>query len=137
LAIGTAFQGLYVIDLKSHTYKNINRNNSLKNNSVLCIGFDREKDLWLGLDNGISHIEINSPYAIFSDNTGILGSVYTLASIKNGYLLGSNHGVFEYKNKKLHLLPNSQGQVWDIQKIDSKYIIGHNDGTFVYTKMRV
>ena len=132
LAIGTAFQGLYVIDLKSHTYKNINRNNSLKNNSVLCIGFDREKDLWLGLDNGISHIEINSPYAIFSDNTGVLGSVYTLASIKNGYLLGSNHGVFEYKNKKLHLLPNSQGQVWDIQKIDSKYIIGHNDGTFVY-----
>ncbi|WP_309641126.1 histidine kinase [Flavobacterium sp.] len=132
LAIGTAFQGLYIVDFKTHTHKNINRNNSLKNNSVLCIGFDRENDLWLGLDNGISHIEINSPYAIFSDNTGVLGSVYTLASIKEGYLLGSNHGVFEYKNKKLHLLPNSQGQVWDIQKNGSKYIIGHNDGTFVY-----
>lgn len=132
LAIGTAFQGLYIIDLKTNTYKNINRNNSLKNNSVLCIGFDKENDLWLGLDNGISHIEINSPYSIFSDNTGVLGSVYTMASLDNGYLLGSNHGVFKYQNKQLQLLPNSQGQVWDIHKIGSKYIIGHNDGTFIY-----
>ena len=132
LAIGTAFQGIYIVDLKSNTHKNINRNNSLKNNSVLSIGIDKENDLWLGLDNGISHVEINSPYAIFSDNTGVLGSVYTMASIKNGYLLGSNHGVFKYQNKKIQLLPNSQGQVWDIHKIRTKYIIGHNDGTFIY-----
>ncbi|MGL2963589.1 histidine kinase [Flavobacterium sp. RSB2_4_14] len=132
LAIGTAFQGLYIVDLKMNSFKNINRNNSLKNNSVLCIGFDKENDLWLGLDNGISHIEINSPYNIFSDNTGVLGSVYTMASLDNGYLLGSNHGVFKYQNKKLQLLPNSQGQVWDIHKIGTKYIIGHNDGTFIY-----
>ncbi|MEO5775493.1 MAG: histidine kinase [Flavobacterium sp.] len=132
LAIGTAFKGLYIIDLKSNTHKNINRNNSLINNSVLCIGFDKENDLWLGLDNGISHVEINSPYTIFSDNTGVLGSVYALAAIENGYLLGSNHGVFKYQDKKLQLLPNSQGQVWDIHKIGTKYIIGHNDGTFVY-----
>lgn len=132
LAIGTAFKGVYIIDLKSNTHININRNNSLTNNSVLCIGFDKENDLWLGLDNGISHIEINSPYTIFSDNTGVLGSVYALSSIKNGYLLGSNHGVFKYQDKKLHFLPSSQGQVWDIHKIGTKYIIGHNDGTFVY-----
>ena len=132
LAIGTAFKGLYIIDLKAKTHININRSNSLINNSVLCIFFDKENDLWLGLDNGISHIEINSPYTIFSDNTGVLGSVYTLSSIKNGYLLGSNHGIFKYQDKKLQLLPNSQGQVWDIHKIGKKYIIGHNDGTFIY-----
>ncbi|MFN7675577.1 histidine kinase [Flavobacterium sp.] len=132
LAIGTAFKGLYVIDLKTNSYKNINRNNSLKNNSVLFIGFDKENDLWLGLDNGISHIEINSPFGIFSDNSGVLGSVYTMASLENGYLLGSNHGIFKYQYKQLQLLPNSQGQVWDIHKIGAKYIIGHNDGTFIY-----
>ncbi|MDN3677299.1 histidine kinase [Flavobacterium paronense] len=132
LAIGTAFKGIYIVDLRAKTHININRNNSLINNSVLCIGFDKENDLWLGLDNGISHVEINSPYTIFSDNTGVLGSVYALAPISNGYLLGSNHGVFKYQDKKLQLLPNSQGQVWDIHKIGSKYIIGHNDGTFIY-----
>lgn len=132
LAIGTAFQGLYLVDLKDGSFKNINRNNSLQNNSVLSIGFDKENDLWLGMDNGISHIEINSTYSFFSDNTGVLGSIYAVAFLPQGYLLGSNHGVFKYHNKMLQVLPNSQGQVWDIQKIENQYVIGHNDGTFVY-----
>ncbi|MFN3754801.1 histidine kinase [Flavobacterium sp.] len=132
LVIGTAFQGVYVIDLNNNSYNNICRKNALKNNSILSIGLDKENDLWLGLDNGISHIEINSPYKIFSDNTGILGSVYTLAPLNDGLLLGSNHGVFKYQNKTLTLLSNSQGQVWDILKVGDKYLIGHNDGTYIY-----
>ncbi|MBC7440529.1 MAG: histidine kinase, partial [Flavobacterium sp.] len=132
LAIGTAFRGLYIIDFNNNSYSNISRNNALKNNSVLSICLDKEKDLWLGLDNGIAHIETNSPYQIFADNSGILGSVYSLVNTENGYLIGSNHGVFKYENKKLTLLPNTQGQVWDIQKINQKYIIGHNEGTFEY-----
>lgn len=35
------------------------------NNSVLSIGFDTEDDLWLGLDNGIAHVEVNSPISFF------------------------------------------------------------------------
>ena len=132
LAIGTALSGLYVVDLKAGTYQNINRTNSLQNNSVLSIGFDKENDLWLGMDNGISHIEINSPYSIFSDNSGELGSVYSVAFLPEGYLLGSNHGVFKFDNKKLQVIPNSQGQVWDIQKVNNQFVIGHNDGTFLY-----
>ncbi|MFY8186447.1 MAG: hypothetical protein ACOVLC_00680 [Flavobacterium sp.] len=132
LAIGTAFKGLYLIDMKTGDFVNINRSNSLKNNSVLSIGLDRENDIRLGLDNGIAHVEINSPYSIFSDNTGILGSVYAVSFSENGYLLGSNHGLFVFKNKKLNVLPNSQGHVWEILKDKNQYIIGHNDGTFVY-----
>ena len=132
LAIGTAFKGLFIVDMIAGNYQNINRNNTLKNNSVLSIGFDKEEDLWLGLDNGIAHVEVNSPYSIFSDNSGILGSVYAISSIKSGYLLGSNHGLFEFKDKKLTVLPQSQGQVWDILKSKDQWMIGHNDGTFIY-----
>lgn len=134
LAIGTAFKGLYIVDIKNDSFININRNNSLKNNSVLSIGFDKENDLWLGMDNGISHIEINSPYKSFVDNTGILGTLYSIAPTDSGYLLGSNHGVFKYGNKKLDFVAGSQGQVWQIDKVGSKYSIGHNDGTFIYDR---
>jgi len=133
LAVGTGRNGLYVINLADNTFKNINRNNSLKNNAVLCISFDNEKDLWLGLDNGISHVEINSPVSIFLDNSGLLGSVYSLATLANGgYLLVTNHGIFTEKDGKLTTIPSSQGQVWDIFKQDNHFIIGHNDGTFLY-----
>ena len=95
---------------------------------------DKEQDVWLGLDNGISHIILNSPYQIFSDSSGQLGTVYSIAPIGDGYLLGTNHGVFLSENNSINLIPNSQGQVWDIEEINDKYIIGHNEGTFEYSK---
>ncbi|MFH6996834.1 histidine kinase [Flavobacterium sp. FlaQc-57] len=132
LVIGTGNKGVFIYDFTTDTYKNIDRNNVLMNNSVLSIGFDKENDLWLGLDNGITHVEINSPISFFYDNSGILGSVYSVAAIDKGYLIASNHGIFEFVSGKFKMLPNTQGQAWNISKIGNKYIIGHNDGTFCY-----
>ncbi|RXR23418.1 helix-turn-helix and ligand-binding sensor domain-containing protein [Flavobacterium stagni] len=133
LAIGTAFKGVYIVDLQNQTFTNINRNNALKNNSILSICLDNEKDLWLGMDNGIAHIEINSPFLTYNDTSGVLGTVYAIAPFENGYLLGSNHGLFRYQNNVLQLVKGSQGQVWQIDKIGANYVIGHNDGTFTYS----
>jgi AraC family transcriptional regulator, chitin signaling transcriptional activator len=132
LVIGTGNRGLFIYDFNTDTYKNIDRNNVLKNNSVLSIGFDKENDLWLGLDNGITHVEINSPISFFYDNSGLLGSVYSVAAIDKGYLIASNHGIFEFVSGKFKMMPNTQGQAWNITKINNKYIIGHNDGNFCY-----
>ncbi|PJJ07442.1 hypothetical protein CLU83_0613 [Flavobacterium sp. 1] len=132
LIIGTANNGVYILNLIDGSYKNINRNNVLMNNSILSIGQDKENDLWLGLDNGIAHIEVNSLISIFYDSSGILGSVYSVASTPKGYLMASNHGVFKYEGKQLSLIPNTQGQAWNISKINDQYLIGHNEGTFVY-----
>ncbi|MFL9836779.1 histidine kinase [Flavobacterium sp. ST-75] len=132
LAIGTALQGIYVININTGEYYNINRQNTLKNNAVLSVTLDRENDLWLGLDNGIAHIEVNSPISVFQDNSGVLGSVYSLSATGDYYLFATNHGLFEYKNNDLKAIPGSQDQVWDIYKHGDEYIIGHNGGTFVY-----
>lgn len=132
LIIGTANKGVYILDLNDGSYKNIDRNNVLMNNSILSIGQDKENDLWLGLDNGIAHIEVNSSISIFYDSSGILGSVYSVASTPKGYLMASNHGVFKYEGKQLSLIPNTQGQAWNISKIIDQYLIGHNEGTFIY-----
>lgn len=133
MAIGTGLNGLYIVDLTTGAYQNISRKNSLKNNAVLSLATDSEDDLWLGLDNGISHVEINSPISLFSDNSGTLGSVYSLApTTVGGYLMVTNHGIFTYQTKQLSVIPDSQGQVWDVYPNGNNFVIGHNDGTFVY-----
>ncbi len=132
LVIGTGNKGVFIYDFSNNTFKNIDRNNVLMNNSVLSIGFDKEEDLWLGLDNGLAHVEVKSPISFFYDNSGILGSVYSVATIDKGYLIASNHGIFEFDSGNFKMLPNTQGQGWNITKIGSKYVIGHNDGTFCY-----
>ncbi|WP_264563869.1 histidine kinase [Flavobacterium sp. N3904] len=132
LVIGTASKGAYVYNLKDNTFIDINRNNVLENNSVLTINQDRENNLWLGLDNGIAFVEVNSNITIFYDNSGTLGSVYSVAAADNGYIMASNHGVFKYANNTFSLIPNTQGQAWNISKINNSYLIGHNEGNLLY-----
>lgn len=132
LVVGTANRGVYIFDLNTGSYRNINRNNVLMNSSILSIALDKENDLWLGLDNGIAHVEVNSPVSIFHDNSGTLGSVYSVVKTDKGYLMASNYGVFKYEGDVFSFIPNSQGQSWNISKIDNKYLIGHDEGTFVY-----
>ncbi len=131
LVIGTASKGIFVLNFSDNSSININRNNVLMNNSVLSIGFDKERNLWLGLDNGIAYIEVNSPTSIFYDNSGALGSVYSVVAADKGYLMASNHGIFRYE-KNLSLVPNTEGQAWNISKTNNKFLIGHNEGTFIY-----
>lgn len=132
LVIGTASKGIYIFNFNTNSFKNINRNNALMNNSILSVGMDKENDLWLGLDNGIAHVEVNSPLSIFYDNSGVLGSVYSVVATNKGYLMASNHGVFKFEGNLFSLIPDTEGQAWNISKINNKYIIGHNEGTFLY-----
>lgn len=132
LAIGTASNGFYFVDMNSGEFLNINKTVGLNNNSVLSIGVDKENDIWLGLDNGIAHIEINSPYRLYSDKSGVLGSVYSLSQHNEDILLGSNHGLFVLTDSYLKSIEQSKGQVWNVFRIENKFIIGHNDGTFMF-----
>lgn len=132
LAIGTGLNGLYLYDMQRGTYRLLNRENGLRNNAVLSLATDREGNLWAGLDNGIAHVEIGASVGLFSDNSGKLGSVYAVAPYKEGYLVGTNHGLFTYIDGSVKPVPGAQGQVWNIYRNGETYVIGHNDGTFTY-----
>ncbi|MBN2893039.1 MAG: hypothetical protein JXL97_14315, partial [Bacteroidales bacterium] len=136
IGVGTSANGLYLINLSENKSTNINRNSSLLNNTILSIFMDREKDIWLGLDNGISHIIYNSPYWTYSDFDGILGSVYSIFPDEDKLLIGSNHGLFVYDFKTITKVEGSEGHVWDIFNIGDRFLIGHNDGTFLYKNGR-
>ncbi|NMH26966.1 helix-turn-helix and ligand-binding sensor domain-containing protein [Flavobacterium silvaticum] len=131
MAVGTSLNGLYLVNLKTSEFRHLNRSNSILNNTILNIFSDQEGDLWLGLDNGIAHVEVQSPVGLYTDNSGGLGTVYAIAEVdKNTLLLASNHGVFKWKNGAIAQIPGSQGQVWDIAKVSNRFLVGHNDGFF-------
>ncbi|MCT4603625.1 MAG: hypothetical protein N4A59_12090 [Marinifilum sp.] len=138
-AFGTVRNGLYIINQKGQTIQHINTDQGLLNNTILSLFEDSEENLWLGLDNGINHLEISSPISIFPRDRDI-GTGY--ASIyHNGYLyLGTNMGLFARKydfsdssvnlDESFELVANTSGQVWTLQVIGGELICGHNKGTF-------
>lgn len=135
-AFGTIQDGLVIVDSRGGIVQQINRKKGLQNNTVLKIFEDRSGDLWLGLDNGIDYININSPITFLKESDGI-GAGYTSIIYKGKLYLGTNQGLFvkewaeNDQNSSLRMIPNTSGQVWYLGVHDGILICGHNIGTFV------
>lgn len=129
IAFGTIKNGLFLYNNYTKTYKSINREVGLQNNTILAMIVFKNQ-LWLGLDNGIDHIQLDHPITYYTDFTGVLGTVYDIATYNNKVYLGSNTGLYYVDNNKLHFVKGTQGHVWDIAIVDNELFCGHNTGTF-------
>jgi DNA-binding CsgD family transcriptional regulator len=133
--LGSISNGIIHLTPEGHINYQIDQTSGLSNNTVLSVFEDLENNIWLGLENGINCINIKSPFRIYNDKKGNIGSIN--ASINfNGYLyLGTNQGLFykkvEDNSTVFTLLEGTQGAVWCLTNIDNTLFCGHNSGTFV------
>ncbi len=132
--LGTISDGVYQIDSNGDLIRSINRRNGLNNNTILSVFQDTDENLWLGLDNGISVINMNSPFNEYIDNSGQLGLVYTSQLFNNKLYLGTNQGLFVREldsELKFELISGTEGQVWSLDAFDGYLLCGHNNGTYL------
>ena len=135
-AYGTILNGVVITNTEGEIVQHINRDKGLQNNTVLSLFADQSQNLWLGLDNGIDYLEINSPVSFLLNNEG-LGTGYTCRIFNNNLYVGTNQGLFvrsfdnfSYRNTEFELVENTTGQVWFLDEFDGQLICGHNVGTF-------
>ena len=132
--LGTISDGLICISSSGNITFQIAQSSGLSNNTVLSIYEDLDSNIWLGLDNGVNCINMKSPYTIYVDNSGTIGSVYTSVIHNDMLYLGSNQGLFVKplkSNDDFEFVEGTQGQVWFLDVIDNTLFCGHNSGTFV------
>ncbi|MEO6404766.1 MAG: triple tyrosine motif-containing protein [Ferruginibacter sp.] len=141
LAIITNLAGCFIIDKQGKLVQNFSRKEGLQNNNILDIFLDKEKNLWLGMDNGIDFIAYNNAIKhIYSDYLNE-GSGYTSSIYNNELYLGTSNGLYKvplYDEKDLSyvkgnftLVPNTKGQVWNLSQVNGKLLMGHHDGAFI------
>lgn len=132
MVFGTIKDGVFLTDSKGNLKFHVSKENGLLNNTILGQYIDTSNNLWLGLDNGISKIDLDNHYYFFNDQSGKLGAVYDVVKYKGQIYIGSNTGLFRLNdNDKLHFIEGSQGQVWDLKIIEDQLFCGHNEGTFI------
>ncbi|MBT3208074.1 MAG: hypothetical protein HN704_07835 [Bacteroidetes bacterium] len=140
IAFGTIQNGLIICNNDGIPLQIINGRNGLQNNTILSLNTDDFGNLWLGTDNGIDYVEINSNLSIFSYYDGL--SAGYAAIFHKGYLyFGTNQGIFykkwsdffQYPQKEnnFKFIENTRGQVWRLQIFDDKLFCGHHNGTFI------
>lgn len=133
-AVGTISNGLFVISKEGKIKYNIDQKNGLNNNTVLSVFEDSDKNLWIGLDNGINCVNYQSPVKSFSDVTGTIGTIYASILFENFLYVGTNQGLFFKSfgsNENFRFIPGTKGQVWSLFAHDGQLFCGHDSGTFM------
>ena len=132
--LGTVSKGYIRLDSQGHILERIDQEKGLGNNTILSAYEDFDKNLWLGLDNGISVVNLNSAFKFYTDNKGKLGSVYSSLEDEDNFYLGTNQGLYTKRKsvtEDFQLIKGTAGQVWDLKKIYGTIFCGHTKGTFL------
>lgn len=133
IVVGTIANGVYIIDENGTIAHHISQENGLGDNTALSLFEDQEKNIWIGLDNGIDCLNLNATFSNYIDRTGRLGTTYASKYYKGYLYLGTNQGLFFKKwdsKEDFKFVAGTEGQVWCLTEIDDVLFCGHNSGTF-------
>ena len=139
IILATNNSGIYVIDWKGNIIQRFSKTEKLQNNNVLSIFLDNQRNLWLGLDNGIDLIAYNS--AIKQINPASQdGSGYTAIVFDNHLYAGTTTGLYSVALQQIKdlsfskgdftLVNNTKGQNWGLTEINNQLLLGHHEGAF-------
>ncbi|MHC0440709.1 triple tyrosine motif-containing protein [Flavobacterium sp. 3-210] len=133
-ALGTVSNGIFILSDKGKLKYHLSQSKGLSNNTALSLFEDKDQNLWAGLDNGINCINMQSPVHSFTDDSGVLGTVYASAVYKGVLYVGTNQGLFYrplHSNSDFKFINGTKGQVWSLFVYEDTLFCGHDSGTFV------
>lgn len=139
LALGTSLNGLVTLDRQRRMVQHLNKKSGLQNNTILSLCALPKGGLWLGLDNGIDYVDLQSPFSTIYPDGDLQGTAYTVEIFNGKIYFGTNTGLYAsdwkryYKpDEKQHfnLVQHSEGQVWSLNLLDDQLLMGHHDGAF-------
>ncbi len=133
ILLGTIANGLIYLDKNGKLLYHFDQDNGLNNNTILSIYEDIDNNIWVGLDDGLNCINIDSAIKIYNDKKGKLGTVYASIVYQDYLYLGTNQGLFYKKlggNEEFQFMQGTTGQVWSVFEYKDYLFCGHHKGTF-------
>lgn len=141
IAFFTNLAGCIILSREGKFIQHFTKQEGIQNNNARTGFLDKDKNLWLGLDNGIDLITYsNAIKNIFPDkedrNTGYTSLIYNkqlfLGVSTAVYKINlDNSADLSYTNGTFDKIQNSEGQVWSLTEVNGKLLLGHNKGGFV------
>lgn len=135
IELNTVLNGIIICDMSGNIIQHINNKKGLLNNTALSSYLDSSGNLWLGLDNGIAYLNVNSPFSYLGTSFD-LSSVYASAIYQGNLYVATNQGVFShswkqpFKEDNFAFLPGTTGQAWGLEVVDNEMLCLHNRGLF-------
>lgn len=140
IALATSLGGCYIVTNEGEFVHRFARADGLQNNNVLSVFRDQDKNLWLGLDNGIDFIAYDNAIktlypAATKDEAGYASVIY-----KGRLYVGTSNGLYSvavgqfndlsYVKGTFTYVAHSRGQVWGLAEVNGRLLMAHHEGIF-------
>jgi ligand-binding sensor domain-containing protein/DNA-binding CsgD family transcriptional regulator len=140
MAIGTNLDGAYIVNKNGEIIQNLSRKEGLQNNNILRLFLDKDKNLWLGLDNGIDFIAYNNALKHIYPEKLNEGLGYTSIVYNKELYVGTSNGLYRvpladkedlsFLNGEFHSIAGTKGSTWALSEVNGDLLLGHHDGAY-------
>ncbi len=133
--LGSQSNGLFLLNHRLELLQQLDKKEGLNDHTVVSLYEDRHNNLWAGHNNGLSYIELSSPFTLLDEKIQVPGSGYAAFLQQDTLYLGTNNGLYVGirqggKNLSFSLVKNSQGQVYHLSRQGNEILMGHHNGAF-------
>ncbi len=101
IALCTFHGGILIIDKNGNFLRVINKHRGLVDNSVYSMFFDKDNNLWAGVQGGICRIDLSLPAQIFNNNQNISSYVITKTYFQNDFYVATIDKLYYLTKYKL------------------------------------
>jgi serine phosphatase RsbU (regulator of sigma subunit)/ligand-binding sensor domain-containing protein len=135
-ALGSIKQGVLLVDNAFNPVSHINTNQSgLQEDAVKCIYIDYAGDMWLALNKGVSHVQINTPITHWNKINGIRGTIESVAKLNGTFYIASDKGVDKLSNTTNMFSPTIIADPsWDLMPYNSILLAATSNSIYEITE---
>ncbi len=128
---GTVQEGIIRINRRGKILNIINEENGMLDDVVYNLFEDREGNLWVSQDQGLSVINIMSPVTVFDKRHGLEGMPRAMYADEEDFLVGTTHGFYQRKNgMPFEKVDNYEKVAQDFVKSDGRLLFVSSKGLF-------
>jgi len=141
-ALSTIRGGVALIDRQGRLLQRIDKTAGLQDNTVLALHTDQQGGMWLGLFNGIAHVETPAPLSLFGEESGLKGGVVRIIRHRGVLHVATSLGVFYLDPARPHStafqpLAGLATQCWSFLSVGNDLLVATNDGVFNLSKNKL
>lgn len=136
-ALGSSKKGLLVIDRQGNTVQQFIEGNNLQTNGLYDINKDKNQNIWLGLENGISKSDLSPDLSYWDQYSGLKGAVTNVIRFQNKLYITTYQTVYylDEKNRPQEIKEIPVGQSWALKPFKTSsgkeiLLVGTHNGIY-------
>ena len=146
MALGSYKNGILITNAQGEILQILNRKRGLTDNLISHLEADEMNNLWVATDNGLSYVELGSPYSVLDHRLGLHGSTLAYMETESELYAGTSQALFyalknDLKNPEIDTpfkkIDGTDGQIWYLNQVNDVIICGSAYGAFQIKKDKV